>query len=275
MLLLISINCFANEKKPEKESTVFNKTFSWQAQLGLSLHYVDNIIKDTEQSQLGDYLKVSLLFDFYYKGFFIQSNHRRADTHTLGAELGYQLEVNDDWEIDIISKTYIGGIDADTILDQSGKEGSILEGLKTRDVGTGLAIRYTHYFDNSYFSIDLANLAVFSGAKGWVLDGFYSHLIPYRNWDIYLNAGLTLYSENVMDYYLGIDESEVSSMRPYFEGSNGAKVQFEVFAQHPITQNWTFNIGVSQSYYSHNVIDSPIVDSYGATQVLAGVLYVF
>ena len=99
--------------------------------------------------------------------------------------------------------------------------------------------------------------------------------MPYRNWDIYLNAGLTLYSSQVTDYYVGIDASEANEFRPQFTGQAGARIQFELFAQLPISESWTFNAGISQSYYSSNIADSPIVDSQGATQMMAGVLYVF
>ncbi len=277
LLLWFSFSGFvlANDKKPSKESTVFNETFSWQAQMGFSLHYYDTIIEGLEQSYLGDYINISLLFDFYYKGFFIQTNYRRLDTHILGAEVGYQLINNDQWELDIINKTYIGGFNPGEIIEESDKELPRLRGLKTRDLGDGLGIRYSRYFQDSYFSVDIANLAPLSDAKGWVLDAFYSHLIPYRNWDIYLNTGLSIYSNDVTNYYVGIDHSEVSEIRPHYQAGSSGKIQFELYAQHPISESWTFNLGFSQSFYSSNIARSPIVDSQGATQLMAGVIYVF
>jgi MipA family protein len=275
LMLLISINSLANDKKPLNESTVFNKTFSWQAQAGLSLQHTTSIIEGLEQGNLGNYLNISILFDFYYKGFFIQSDHRRADTHNLGAELGYQLIVEDDWELDIISKTYIGGFNPETVMEIADKNIPILEGLKSRGTADGIGIRYSRYFENSIFSFDIAALAPLSAADGWVMDAFYSHIIPYRNWDIYLNAGLTYYSEKVMDYYVGIDSSEVSALREEFTAHHAVRTQFEVFAQHPISKSWTFNVGLSQSYYLGDLSDSPIVDTQNAAQVMVGVLYVF
>ena len=275
LLLLIPLSTLANEKKLEKETTVFNETFSWQAQMGLSLQHGSTIIKEIEQQELDDYINLLLLVDFYYKGFFIQSNHRRADTFLLGAEIGYQLRVRDDWELDIISKSYIAGFDSEYIIDDYNKDIPILMGLKERDVGDGIGIRYSRYYEDSILSIDIASLGPFSDADGWVADLFYSHLMPYRNWDIYFNGGLTYYSDNVIDYYVGIDEEEVTDFRPKFKGTAGVKAQLEVFAQHPISKSWTFNIGLSQSFYSSNIADSPIVKSQSATQVMLGVLYVF
>lgn len=275
ILLCLSINGFANEKKLNKETTVFNETFNWQAQLGLSFMYSDSIISGIHQDEFGHYINISLLFDFYYKGFFIQSNHRRADSESLGAELGYQLLVEDDWQIDIINKAYFAAFSADDIIEYSDREIPILEGLKNRSFGNGLGLRYSRYYDNSVLSVDVAALAPFSNADGWVVDAFYSHLVPYRNWDIYLNAGLTYYSDSVIDYYFGIEEYETSALRPEFTGEHALKGQIEAFVQHPISKSWTFNAGISQSLYTANIKKSPIIDQQGATRLMIGVLYVF
>lgn len=243
--------------------------------MGASLAYGESIIKGIEQNQLGHFLNISILLDFYYKGFFIQSDHKRSDTHMLGAEVGYQLMVEDDWQFDILTKTYIGGFSPSNIMEWQDEYIPILDGLENRSSGDGLGFRYTKYLDDAIFSVDVANLAILSNAEGWVVDTYYSHLTPYRNWDIYFNAGLTLYSQEVMNYYVGVQKHEAREYRPEFEGSTGARAQFEIFAQHPISESWTFNAGFSQSFYTSNVSDSPIVDRTNAMRIMAGVLYVF
>ena len=275
LLLLCSVSSFANTKKPSKESTVFNETFSWQAQMGFSLHYGEPMLKGVKQSDLMNYLNISLLFDFYYKGFFIQSDHRRADTQRLGAEVGYQLAVENDWEFDIISKSYISGFYPETIMDIADKNIPEIDGIKSRQIGTGLGIRYSRYYDDNYFSLDVANLSPLSDARGWIIDAFYSKLILYRNWDIYVNSGLTLYSPSTVDYYFGVDNNEINAHRAYYQPGAGAKLNFEIFAQQPISESWTFNAGFSQSFYTANITNSPIIDSQGATRIMLGVLYVF
>ncbi|WP_286233501.1 MipA/OmpV family protein [Thalassotalea sediminis] len=272
---LMCANVVANEKKPENQSTVFNETFSWQAQLGLSAYYTDILLTDVEQSDLKSYLTVPFLFDFYYKGFFIQSNHRRSESFALGAELGYQLIVEDDWELDIISKAYITGISPSKIMDLADKEIASIKGLDKRDVGEGIGLRYTRYFQSSQLSIDVANLAIPSDAKGWLFEAFYSHLVPYRNWDIYLNASLSYYPETMMDYYYGIRSHEVSAIRPLYQASGALKGQLEAFVQRPISESWTFNAGVSFSKYSDNLSDSPIIEKSHSVTAMLGVLYVF
>lgn len=275
LLLFCVVSSYANEKKLENESTVFNETFSWQIQMGLSGYYYDIILKDVEQVDTVDYLNAALLIDFYYKGFFIQSNHRRTDTHTLGAEVGYQLIVKEDWELDIISKSYLGGFNPEYLQDDSSRDIPIIEGLDTRSIGNGIGLRYNRYFENSQLSIDVATLGITSAVNGWLVEAFYTHLIPYRNWDIYLNSSVTFYAKETMDYYYGVAPHEVSAIRPQHQAKSDVKVQLEAFFQHPISEKWTFNGGLSYSRYLGSITDSPIVDQPDASQIMLGVLYVF
>lgn len=279
LVALLLLNCtffsFANEKKPENETTVFNETFSWKAMGNLSLIYNPSLLKGQDQEYARNYIGASLLLDVYYQGFFIQSNHRRPSGLIQGAELGYQLVVTPKWELDIISKTYISSYIPKNIIKNADKNIPTLAGLKERSAGEGIGLRYSRYHQNSILSVDFAALAPLSDANGWIVDVFYSYVLPYRNWDIYLSTGYTHYSEKVMDYYYGINLNEVTSARPYHESKSGNRLQLELFAQHPIADKWSFTGGITHSYYSKSTEESPLVDTQHVTQVMLGVLYVF
>ena len=275
LMLAISIQSFANDKKPQRESTVFNETFSWQAQGGFALRQGNGIYQDFDPSDLNQPFAVTLLVDFYYKGFFIESDHWRILTHSLGAEFGYQLMVEDEWELDIIYRSYIAGLDINYIFQQTKKDIPILAGLTPRDTGNGIGLRYSRYLDNGVLSFDLASFQPLSDAEGWVAEVFYSHIIPYRNWDIYINTGLTYFSDKAMDYFTGVDQNEVTPIRAEYQGEQSVKAQFEVFAQRPISQSWTVNLGISHNYYLSDIDESPIIERNNTTQFLIGVLYVF
>jgi len=275
LLSVSSFFCVANEKIPENETTVFNETFSWQAMANMSLIYNPSLLKGQDQEDAFDYVGASLLLDVYYKGFFIQSNHRRASGLLQGAEFGYQLKVTPDWELDIISKTYVSGYIPDDIIDNADKSIPTLTGLKERSAGEGIGLRYSRYHRNSVLSVDFVTLAPLSSANGWVIDVFYSYVLAYRNWDIYLSAGYTHYSQKVMDYYYGVNSSEVTAARPFHQSDSGNRLQLELFAQHPISEKWSFSGGISHSYYSKSIEESPLVDTKNITQIMLGVIYVF
>lgn len=273
--LLFATNIVANEKKLDKETTIFDETFSWQAMAGITIHKSSTILAGVEQDSVENFLDLSLLIDLYYRGFFIQSNHRRASSLNLGLEFGYQLMVNDEWELDIINKSYLSGYDPVYLWNTADEIPPLFQNLSTRSSADGIGLRYSRYYENAELSVDLAALPPRSASGGWIANLYYTHLVPYRNWDIYFGAEATFFSDKVVDYYVGIDADEVLPIRPEYQADSGIKAQLEVFAQHPISKKWTFNTGLSASYYSKSFKSSPIVGRNNETQLMMGVIYVF
>jgi hypothetical protein len=270
-MTLVSISALAADPQHENTATLFDKTFSWQAMGGVSGVYKQSILEGVEQTGVEDFLNISLLVDVYYKGFFIQSNHRRSDAVTMGLELGYELIVEENWELDVIHKTYLQGYMPEVLIENSDFGVPTLAGLKERSSAEGLGLRYSHFYQDAILSVDVAAISY----SGWVADIFYSKLVPYRNWDFYLGAGFTHYSERVTDYYAGVNQNEVSEARTFYKPGSSYKAQLEIFARHPISKSWSFNGGITQSYYSSAFKESPLIGRQNVTQVMLGVLYVF
>lgn len=266
---------FAVEQQLDKETTLFNQTFSWQVMMGISVYSGHSPLKGVKQEDVVDYLSLSLMIDLYYKGFFIQSNHRRSVAITQGAEVGYQLHVDNDWAVDILAKTYISGYDPELLIEKKDENIPTLEGLKEREIGDAIALRYSRFNDDAIFSIDFANLTYWSKANGWLIDVYYNEVFFYKNWDIYIGGGVTYYSNQVMDYYYGVKAEDVTDARSFYDPNTGYKGTFEVYAQYPISKKWSFSAGVTQTYYSNTIGKSPLIDRQNITQFLLGVIYVF
>lgn len=275
LLFLLCANVALADEKNTTQDKTSDSEFSWQFMINMAAVYDPVILKGVELSGIEDFLAFSLSLDLYYKGFYIQSNQRRLGSQFYSSEIGYQLINNEDWAVDILTKSYISGYYPDELIKNQDEAIPTLEGLKDRDSGNGIALRYSRFIDNDLFSIEVASLGVLNRADGWLIDSFYSHLIQYRNWDIYLGGGATFYSSRAMDYYLGVSPEEENEYRPEHQSEGAVKLQAEVYAQHPITENWSFSAGITQSYYSKNVVDSPLADKQSITQVLVGVMYVF
>ncbi len=262
----------------DANTPIVKDAFEWQFMVNLSLANMEILLVDVEQTQPWDYFQLGLLLDISYKGFFIQTNSRRSSIAIGGGEFGYQITVQDNWQLDVILKAYMNGYDPVEIL----KEQDIAElsGLDEREFTGGLALRYSHFFDDAIFYIDFATARAIengqgSDATGLIIDSFYSYLIPYRNWDIYLGAGLTYYEQALVDYYIGIDADEVNSSRPLYNADSSFRAQLEIYAQYPLSPSWSFNVGVTQSFYSNSIKQSPLVDKNKLTDIMVGVLYVF
>ncbi len=274
-LLCLSCNSSAVESELDKETTVFNQTFSWQAMAQFSIHNGDSPLKDVEQEGAIDHLSLSILIDLYYKGFFIQSNHRRSSGLKQGAEIGYQLHVDDNWELDVLTKTYIKGYDPELLIENKEKDIPTLRGLSERKIGDGIALRYSYFNEDSVLSVDFANFTHWTDTDGWLLDFYYNDLIIYKNWDIYVGGSITYYSKQVTNYYYGVAEHEVTADRSFYQPNNAFKATAEIYAQYPLSLNWSFNVGLTQTYYSNVIGRSPLVDKQHISQFMLGVIYVF
>ena len=256
-------------------SPVVKDKFEWQVMLDLSLSYQPVILKSVTKTKVQHLFKPGLLIDISYKGLFIQSNQRRAAAVLSGLEYGYQLVVKDDWQLDIIGKSYMFGYYPEDLIENADADKTLFSGLDDRNHTAGGALRYSQYFDNALFTIDFAYANANGNINGLIIDSFYSYLLPYRNWDIYLGAGLTFYDQDIIDYYIGINPDEVTKSRPLHTAGNSFKGQLEIYAQYPLSANWSFNTGITQSFYGNKIKRSPLVDKNKLTQVMLGVLYVF
>lgn len=269
-----------NDITSNASAPVVKDAFEWQFMVDLSLASTPVILADVEQTEAWDYFQLGLLLDISYKGFFLQSNSRRSSTAIGSGELGYQITVQDNWQLDIIVKAYIEGFDPAEIIDHQKQNIPQLASLNEREYTGGIALRYSHFFDNAVFYIDFASARTGKNDQrdyvyGLIIDSFYSYLLPYRNWDIYLGAGLTYYEQSLVDYYIGIDADEVAMSRPLHSADSSFRAQFEIYAQYPLSQSWSFNAGLTQTFYSNSIKQSPLVDKNKLTKFMLGVLYVF
>lgn len=280
--LVLVPTSYANQENsinsPNANAPIVKNNFDWQFMVDLSLVDTQVLLTDVKQTDLWNYFQLGLLLDISYKGFFLQTNSRRSSTVLGGGEFGYQITVQDNWQLDLILKAYLNGYNPSSIL----KNQDIPEfyELAEREPTGGIALRYSRFFDNAIFYIDVAKARaasndLHSGTDGFIIDSFYSYLLPYRNWDIYLGVGLTYYDQSIVDYYIGIDANEVNNNRALYEADAGFRGQLEVYAQYPLSQSWSFNTGITQSFYANDIKQSPLVDKNSLTQIMAGVQYVF
>lgn len=263
-LLLCS---FATYGQDSEEKTKDSDTWHWELQMHVGGVYYENPLKHIEQEEFIDYVELIFSFDLYYKGFFIQSNRRRSNPAEI--DIGYQITSGDDWAFDVILKSYFEDIS------QSDLDESNASHLTTRDNALGTALRYSKYFDNAQYTVEAATVNFDEGANGWAVESFYSHLIPYRNWDIYLGAGVTFFSANTVNYYVGIEESDAIGHLFAYRPGAAYELEAEAHAVYPLAEDWTLHLGITKSYLSDNLNDSPIGIRANTTYIKLGVNYVF
>ncbi|WP_158965960.1 MipA/OmpV family protein [Paraglaciecola sp. L3A3] len=249
--------------------------FSWSLTIATDIVLTESMFIGAEQDQDLDFVNISILLDLYYKGFFIQTNKHRFGGYANGAEVGYELEVNDQYEIDLINKMYLPGFSSSYVGTIDTRDIPELEGIKDREFISSQGIRYMRYLSNSVYWIDLAANIFGDEHSGWVVDGFYSYILQKRNWDINLGVGASFYSSNMNNYYFSIKPEEATQIRTEYKPGAGYRLQIEAFVQRPINEDWLFNGGLTISHYSKSIADSPIVVRENEVTAQIGFSYVF
>jgi outer membrane protein len=90
-----------------------------------------------------------------------------------------------------------------------------------------------------------------------------------------LGAGLTYFSQDIVNHYIGVGSDEVTAIRAEYTANSGFRAQAEIYAQYPLSASWSFQTGMTHSLFSNDVKESPLVNTNQVTQVMLGVLYVF
>ena len=147
-LLIFSCLSYGQEisdsQQPNGNKPVIKDEFEWQFLLDLSFVYDPKIIVGIEQDELLHYFMPGLLVDISYKGFFLQTNQRRSNVLLGCTEFGYQLIVEDNWQLDLIAKAYMQGYDSDSLIEYGGGDEELLAGLRERQATGGVAVRYSY-----------------------------------------------------------------------------------------------------------------------------------
>lgn len=257
-------------------ATEESEDFIWNLQIDIAAVSDPTELVGIKQMDSEDYLQLALFVDIYYKGFFIQSNKNRANSREQGAEIGYQIYEGSNYEVSVLSKSYITGFDEYDIY--SGEASDVvvpeLSGIDARLDNTMAGVRYLYYSYNSLLSVDVAHEIREGDEKGWLLDTFYVYTHRYKNWDINAGVGATYISDKTNTYFYGVSEHESQSFRPEYSPGSGLIYTFELTAQHPISSSWVFNIGVNVNHYSSSIFDSPLVARDTVTRFKMSVGYV-
>lgn len=266
ILSLFSCSVFAQSNESDSAQ---DGDLHWQFSLGVFAidAYLPRLIGDDSRLNGG-----TLLADvtIEYKNFYF--DNKIGDFYG-GADMGYQLLVEDNWGIDIVYGHYQmefdekGYFDGDVTIPE-------LKGIKERKLDHSFGLSYYRTYGDFQTSVELA-YDLLGPSNGVILHLEATRNFEIRNWDLWLNFGVNFYSANFDKYYYGVSESEATPTRPVYtpSGSASAFVQFELVR--PIADNWVFSSGGALIVGSSSVKDSPIIETNYARIMYMGLKYVF
>ncbi|GAA69547.1 MULTISPECIES: MipA/OmpV family protein [Pseudoalteromonas] len=243
--------------------------FAWDWSAGAGFYIEDSYLVGIESYDKGVELDLSLAVS--YDKFYLDFDHNQLSG---GLVIGYSLIDKFDWGLDILGTNTQAGFDEKGLGFYNHGVIKELQGIKKRNYDFDVGLRLSRRFENSQFSFEY--LHDVSGAhNGWVINSFFSHILPWRNWEFRSGVGLSAYSADFTNYYFGIDSDEATSLRPVYSSNASTSIIFEFHAEYPISQDWVFLSGWLTTWFSKEIDDSPIISQGYQHKAKVGLRYVF
>ena len=94
-------------------------------------------------------------------------------------------------------------------------------------------------------------------------------------WVLTPSAGITWQSNNLTDYYYGVEWDEVTGSRPYYSAGDAWNPFVSLTTQYYFTEKWSSLVMLSYEWLDNEISDSPIVNKQYQVRVMAGVMCKF
>ncbi|KZY59109.1 MULTISPECIES: MipA/OmpV family protein [Pseudoalteromonas] len=268
-LTLLSTTSQASNRYYADNTLEPSQGFAWDWGIGLGYYIEDSYLIGMDSYNDGIEPDVHLAVS--YDSFYLDYDQSQLSG---GLTLGYSVIDKFEWGLDIVGTNIQSGFD-ETGLNIYGNEViKELEGIRTRDYDFDVGLRLSRRFENSQISFEY--LHDISGAhNGWVMNSFFSQIIPWRNWEFRSGVGLSAYSEDFTNYYFGISEAEALETRPVYNPDTSYSLIFEFHAEYPINRHWVFLTGWLSTWFSSDIHQSPIISQEYQHKAKVGVRYVF
>lgn len=230
------------------------REFSYQFTLGIGAALGRSLIPGLDNGGVPG-VELLLIGDVEYGRWFFESRKHNAYTNWGGSAIGYRLWEDEHTEFSIISTSYNDGFgyDEDTYLFSRADE---LEGINKREGDHVLGFRYQKQWRQNFLSLEYGQ--DLWTHQGGTFQAYYSYTDQRRNWDVNWNAGATVLSPRVMDYYYGVDEDETSAGRSVYTPIFGQRLHLSVTAQRPLGESWYLDTGFGVNLHSASFTNSPI-----------------
>ena len=243
--------------------------FAWDWSAGTGYYIEDSYLIGMDSYDDGIELNLSLAVSF--DNFYLDYDHNQLSG---GLVIGYSLINKYNWELDIIGANAQAGFGQKGLGFYNNGVVEELRGIKKRKYDFNTGLRFTHRFDGSQVSIEFLH-DISNAHNGWVFNSFFSKIQPWRNWEFRSGIGFSAYSADFTNYYFGIEQSEVTLLRPAYKTNASSSIMLEFHAEYPLNQDWVFLAGWLTTLFSKEIDDSPIISQGYQHKAKLGVRYVF
>ena len=186
--------------------------------------------------------------EYRYKRAFVEASLMTLD----GLNLGITLLARQHWSLDFLAASAFGELVDDDFesdfanLSEEEKNKRINE-RETFFNGTGMRLT-TYYYD---VIMQFMLLKDTHGGNGVLADVKIGQSWQYRNWNYHGIFNVKWGTDEVGDYWLGVDDAHATERFPAHKAGSGFFYLAELGVTYPISQNWVF-----RSVYRYGMLDS-------------------
>ena len=214
---------------------------------------------------------------YQWKGAFIEIPGGTNNIEPLYA-FGYNFLNTKRWSLDL----YAAKTHADIIrLDFTGRyvvvDGELVwvpnDSSIDRDGSLRVGIRSVGWFENSSVQILFAPISSNDDYDDGIYGSFwYSRNWQQGNWNFYFNIGAQYNSEEILDYYYGVNDEDLFDRYDPYQAKEGVNFSSQVGVSYPLTKNWVLESYLRHTKLSSSITDSPLIT--GGNTVTESGLYI-
>lgn len=242
-----------------------NTEFHWEVDVGFVLNHRRDVIDTNNETNADIAANLWLSGGVYYGRFFLES----APVLSRPFTFGYTLKQTERQQINLITGSFFDEISA-----KGQTNGNRLDGIRTRLSSGEGGVEINHQLGDTLYNIRLMH-DLQSRHNGTIFSAQVSR--PYFTATTLIQPafGIALIGSNAIDYYYGVEQSEVREDRPEYSAGAAWIASASVYLERPLNDSWSVVTRLSYSHASSNITDSPLVNRDGSYNIHLGMMWVF
>jgi len=189
-----------------------------------------------------------------------------GDFYLMGPKFGYQLSSSENYKFGLTGSYRLDGYEAD--------DSPYLTGMDDRD-GT-LDVGFEYSYNTGFGSVGMEVVAdTLGNHEGYQADFNFSYPIGFDNGELSPYIGAQYRSDDLVNYYYGVKETEVTAFRPFYEAESAVNLVTGIRSSWFSGPHHRFVAMLEYASYDDSIKDSPIVDADNGYSVILGYAYVF
>ena len=155
-------------------------------------------------------------------------------------------------------------------------DSSLLGGMDDRDWSVDGGIGVSWLTDIGLFGVSFVT-DLLGKHNGQELDFSYTLLFKWAGFDFIPSAGVRWKSDNLVDYYYGVESDEIrfdqAISRASYEGNDAVDPYLRMAVRRKLGGRWSLLGAIQYEWLDSEITDSPIVDDNYEASFLLGILY--